>query len=244
MTAPRTGRSRRALLIARLVTPLVIGLAVTSLAVSACTPSGGAEPGALASPSSSPGVTVIQPGKPGEPNATVDPDDLPSPATWSHSDVAFMQMMIPHHAQALEMSRLASSRAEDPQVLALARRIKAAQGPEIMTMAAWLEQRGIEVPRAGDDPGTYDHSSHGHDPMSGMLSEAEMEQLAAARGGRFDTLFLRGMIGHHSGAVQMADRVAVDGTDQQVSEIAADVQATQTAEIDRMRQLLSAGSRS
>ena len=184
-------------------------------------------------------VTVLQPGRPGEPAATVDPEQAPNDETWNHSDVAFVQMMIPHHAQALEMSRLARTRAEDPQVKALARRILAAQGPEILTMAAWLEERNIDVPEAGEDPEEYDHDEHGHTPMTGMLTDEQMHRLETSSGHRFDRLFLEGMIGHHRGAVEMAQAVAQDGADVRVSELSADVVAGQSAEIERIRQLLT-----
>ena len=149
-------------------------------------------------------------------------------------------MMVPHHAQALEMSALAPERAASKQVLALARRIKGAQGPEVLTMSSWLQTRDIEVPKAGEDPSSYDHGEHGHMEMEGMLTREQLAELEAARGARFDRLFLRDMIGHHQGAVDMAQQVAVDGTDLQVSEIAADVNTGQAAEINRMRDLLRA----
>ncbi len=184
-------------------------------------------------------VTIVQPGKPGEAASTIGPDDVPEAPSWNHTDIAFMQMMIPHHDQALEMSRLAEARADNKAVRSLASRIEAAQGPEIMTMAAWLDQRGLEVPRHGDDAAKFDHSQHGHDAMTGMLTPEQMSKLADARGTRFDRLFLRGMIAHHRGALTMASRAAQEGTDQQVSELAADVSASQSAEIERMRELLS-----
>jgi uncharacterized protein (DUF305 family) len=185
-------------------------------------------------------LTVLQPGRPGEGAATVDPDEVRvGEREWNHADVAFMQMMIPHHAQALEMSRLASTRAEDEHVQALARRIQGAQGPEIMTMAAWLEARNIDVPKAGEDHSTYDHGAHGHSEMAGMLTEEQMAELEASRGRKFDRLFLQGMISHHRGAVEMAQTAASEGVDIQVAEMSADVATGQAAEIRRMRELLA-----
>ena len=165
------------------------------------------------------------------------PTAPPAPA-FNHSDIAFVQMMIPHHGQALEMARLARRYAVDDGVRTLAARIRAAQGPEILTMASWLEAEDVEVPRAGDPAEEYDHGEHGHDPMRGMLTGAQMHRLAAARGAEFDRLFLQGMIQHHQGAIEMADAVAVGGSAVLVSELAADVKATQAAEISRMRELL------
>jgi uncharacterized protein (DUF305 family) len=183
-------------------------------------------------------ITVLQPGKPGEAARTVEPGGLPTENAWNHADVAFMQMMVPHHAQALEMSRLASDRAEDERVLAMARRIRGAQGPEIIEMSGWLDARQIDVPKAGEDPSEYDHGAHGHGSMAGMLTEKEMTRLRSSRGRAFDRLFLESMIGHHRGAVAMAQDVAREGTDVRVAEVAADVAAGQSAEIQRMLELL------
>ncbi len=184
------------------------------------------------------GATVIRPGSPGEDAETGAPPEPLEPAPWNHSDIAFVQMMVPHHAQALQMSRLAPSHAASPVVRRLAQRIKASQGPEILLMASWLEQQGVDVPTAAEDPMSYDHSEHGHDAMEGMLTPAQMAELEAARGARFDRLFLRGMIRHHAGAVAMADTVGAAGSAVQVAELAADVSAGQAAEITRMRELL------
>ena len=213
----------------------VVGL-VAALTVGGCTSA--AEPEAARSPSADPEVTVLQPGRPGEAAETVSPDDAPGGQAWNHSDVAFVQMMIPHHAQALEMSRLAQRRAADDGVRAMAERIRGAQGPEIVAMAAWLDARGMEVPKAGEDADDYDHGVHGHVDMAGMLTAEQMEELEAARGKRFDRLFLQGMIAHHRGAVEMAEATAAEGADVQVLEMSADVSAGQMAEIDRMEQLL------
>jgi uncharacterized protein (DUF305 family) len=225
----------------RTVTRLAV-LGCGALLVTSCSSgsTGDDTEAAAASTAPSPSVTILQPGKPGEPAATVSPgtSDLVT-EEWSHADVAFMQMMVPHHAQALEMSRLARSRAEDGQVRAMAERIRAGQAPEILAMAAWLEERGMEVPRADEDPARYDHGAHGHSEMAGMLTQQEMGRLRAARGREFDRLFLRGMIAHHRGAIRMARDVQQEGTDVRVAEMAADVRAVQTAEIDRMRRLLA-----
>lgn len=183
-------------------------------------------------------VTVIEPGRPGEPATTVEPGDVPAGDEFNEADVAFVQMMIPHHAQALTMCRLAARRAQDDRVLSLARRIRGAQGPEIVAMSAWLDARHIDVPKAGEDPSAYDHGAHGHGSMMGMLTDEEMGALAAAKGPRFDRLFLKSMIGHHQGAVAMAQDAARDGADVRAAEMASDVVAGQSAEIQRMRELL------
>jgi uncharacterized protein (DUF305 family) len=182
---------------------------------------------------------VIRPGAPGEPAASGDSDTAVQSNEWNHTDVAFMQMMIPHHHQALEMSALADKHARDKSVRSLAERISASQAPEIQAMSAWLDERKIEVPRAGEDPKKYDHSEHGHNAMMGMMTPTQMKELSAARGERFDRLFLEGMIRHHAGAVDMAEDAAQDGSDVIVSEMTADVAATQSAEIGRMQDLLA-----
>lgn len=225
-------------LLPRFVLPAALSVAVVLLAPGCTGPDQSTAPEAAPKSQSPGGTTILQPGAPGDPAATVAPEDVPSDTEWNHSDVAFVQMMIPHHEQALEMAGLAHTRARSPRVKALARRISGAQGPEIITLAAWLQEREIEVPRAGDDADEYDHGQHGHTQMAGMLTRAQMKQLAAARGRRFDRLFLRGMIAHHTGAVEMAEAAGTDGSDIQVMGMAADVAAGQSAEIQRMRELL------
>lgn len=201
--------------------------------VTACSEGGGAATDAASSQ-----PPLLQPGAPGEPTTTLDPDATIAPPEWSHADAAFAQMMIPHHGQALEMARLAAKHATDPHVKRLAQRIEAAQGPEILTLGAWLEQRDLEVPTVDDDPADYDHGEHGHSTMTGMLTDEQMKELAAARGAEFDRLFLTGMIRHHEGALAMVEDVATEGTDITISEMAADIQAGQSAEIARMQEML------
>ena len=114
--------------------------------------------GGCTSESEPDGPKVIQPGAPGEPNRSGDPDIAASSNEWTHTDLAFMQMMIPHHYQALEMSDLARKHARTKAVRILAERIRGAQAPEIQAMSSWLDERNLEVPRAGEDPKKYDHS--------------------------------------------------------------------------------------
>lgn len=185
------------------------------------------------------GPKVIQPGAPGEPNKSGDPDPADRSNEWNHTDIAFMQMMIPHHQQALRMSALAEKQSRSKAVRTLAERIRGAQAPEIQAMSSWLDERNIEVPPADADPTEFDHSKHGHNSMMGTMTPAQMKELSAARGEKFDRLFLKGMIRHHAGAVDMAEDAAQDGTDMIVSEMTADVAATQSAEIGRMEDLLA-----
>ena len=180
-----------------------------------------------------------QPGEPGEPNATRDPGDVEPEEQFSHSDAAFVQMMIPHHAQAIVMSELARKRASDRRVKVMADRIRAAQGPEILAMAAWLEERNLDVPSAAEDPSEWDHSEHGHNAMHGMLTHEQLDRLKAACGREFDRVFLRGMIQHHRGAIAMADDAAPESSDVRASEMMGEVAAVQSGEIARMRDLLA-----
>lgn len=193
-----------------------------------------AAPSASTPPTPSEGV-VVQPGGPGDPTATGDAVQQQAPQPWNGEDATFVQMMVPHHGQALEMSALARTRAEDPRVRALAERIGAAQLPEIRLMSAWMTEQGLAVEDGGGMAGMDTSAMSG---MEGMLSPDQMDALAAARDARFDRLFLRGMIAHHEGAVTMADDVAVAGSALQVSELALDVSSGQSAEVDRMRDLL------
>lgn len=217
-----------------------LALASLALTLTACSGDGDSRPAADASGSRSPSVTVLQPGAPGEEATTGGPVEVPE-GGCNHSDVAFVQMMVPHHAQALEMADLAADHASSRPVRVLASRISAAQGPEIVMMSSWLEERDLDVPAPDDDPMEFDHSAHGHDPMMGMLTPAQMDALAKARGARFDRLFLRGMVQHHQGALDMAQTVAVDGEDLRVAEMAADIDVTQRVEIQRMQDLLAGG---
>ncbi len=153
------------------------------------------------------------------------------------NDVMFAQMMTPHHEQAVVMAELAVDRAEDPQLLALAAEIKAAQDPEIELMESWLEQWG--VPKLSDDEAMMSHGSHG---MQGMLSDAQLDALASAQGPTFDALFAQYMIEHHEGAVVMAEDVLAGGKDPAVAALAREIIVTQEKEIVQLRAFLAGES--
>ena len=175
-------------------------------------------------------VPVLVPGAPGEEPAVIAPGEqgaMPNPDMFSAEDVQFVTAMVPHHAQALEMAELAPERAKDTRVRTLAERIAAGQGPEIEMMQAWLEKH--DLPRADTEAG--------HD-MGGMVTGEQMTQLRAAEGEQFDRLFLTRMIAHHQGALEMANRLG-QGTHPIVMDMAKDVSATQTFEIERMQEVLS-----
>ncbi|MEO3781904.1 DUF305 domain-containing protein [Actinocorallia sp. B10E7] len=177
-------------------------------------------------PVEGPTATMLAPGRPGEPNATVTagPTAPPAPA---EADVTFMRMMIVHHGQAVVMSDLAPTRASDTRVKSLASRIRAAQAGEITLMRDWL-RRNKKLPATG----------HDHHSMPGMITPEELETLESSRSTAFDHLYLTLMIRHHEGALTMANTVLATGTDTDTLQLAKDVVATQQAEVNRMRALL------
>jgi uncharacterized protein (DUF305 family) len=184
---------------------------------------------------------ILQPGRPGEPMETLDPDTTLTAEPASLGDKIFVQMMVPHHAQALDMCELARTRARDEQVVAVARRIKGAQGPEILTLSSWLQSQGVEVPESMEDITGHEahHEHHRHEmTMPGMLTGREMRELRSARGAEFDRLFLKRMIQHHQGAILMADSELTSGREQMALEMAGEIQAGQSAEIQRLREIL------
>ncbi|MFJ6676779.1 DUF305 domain-containing protein [Actinosynnema sp. NPDC091369] len=177
---------------------------------------------------------IIAPQGPGEQAKTLAPEDFGTDR-WiapSQADLEYVARMIVHHRQALEMTALAPERAQDETVRGLASRIHDTQGPEIAAMEQWQRQYAESAPAHGHDGELpeVDHAS-----MPGMATDEQMAALKAARGADFDRLFLRLMIAHHEGAVQMAVQVLSTGRDVRVEEMANDVSVSQTDEIDRMK---------
>jgi uncharacterized protein (DUF305 family) len=142
------------------------------------------------------------------------------------SDAMFLQMMIPHHEQAVVMSDLALSTSKDADVLKLAKQIKDAQAPEIIKMQGWLVDAGLSK-----DPG---HSMG--DGMDGMLSDSELSALKGSTGKAFDKLFLTGMIAHHEGAINMAMMIE-NSSNSDISNLGKEIVKSQAAEIELMKQL-------
>jgi uncharacterized protein (DUF305 family) len=208
-------------LLLRVASLLLIGC----VAASCRTASGGAAP-------------IVQPGAPGQASRVVGAGaaaaaqaELPR---FTPADVKFMQGMIGHHAQALEMTALLPSRTANPDMLLLAKRIDVSQKDEIKMMQAWLQDRGQEL------PGPHAHHMPGG-MMPGMLTPEEMSRLAAAKGKEFDRLFLEGMIRHHDGALTMVKELfsqAGAGQESEMFAFASDVDADQRMEIVRMSALL------
>jgi len=180
---------------------------------------------------------IVQPGAPGQPSHVIgaaQARDL-SQVQYTGADIKFMQGMIGHHAQAVEMVALVPSRTASDDVRKLALRIDVSQKDEMQMMREWLQARGQQIPDARA------HHMMGTTLMPGMLTPEEMEHLAAATGTAFDRLFLEGMIKHHSGAITMVhDLFATDGAGQtpEIFSYASDVDADQRMEIDRMGSML------
>jgi len=143
------------------------------------------------------------------------------------SDAMFLQMMIPHHEQAVVMSDLALSTSKDAEVLKLAKQIKDAQAPEIIKMQGWLSDAGLSK-----DPG---HSMG--DGMGGMLADSELSALKGSTGKAFDKLFLAGMIAHHEGAIHMVMMIE-NSLNSDVNKLGQDIVKSQTAELELMKELL------
>jgi uncharacterized protein (DUF305 family) len=219
------------------VKPLLPGLSALLLACAACRTASGA--------GSKP--PIVQPGAPGEASRIVGAEqarDLSKVGT-TPADVKFMQGMIHHHAQAIDMTELLKTRTNSDDMKKLGMRIQVSQTDEIRMMQRWLQARGQDVP----DP----HAMHmpgmimpgmDHGPMMpGMLTPAEMAHLAELKGVAFDRFFLEGMIKHHGGAIVMVQELfAAPGAAQEstIYAFASDVVADQQMEIDRMSGMLAA----
>jgi uncharacterized protein (DUF305 family) len=158
-------------------------------------------------------------------------------AQFNEADVAFAQMMIPHHREAVEMAELAADRAQNPEVKALAEQIRDAQEPEINQLTDFLNAWGAEVPAAGSMAGMDHGNMSGMPEMPGAMTPEQMEQLRNATGAEFDQMFLTMMIEHHRGAVTMAQRETEQGSNPDAKQLAEKIAADQNAEINRMQQL-------
>jgi uncharacterized protein (DUF305 family) len=197
------------------------------------------------------GASVVQPGAPGHSGKV-----LTSETTGLHlmpptqADTSFMQGMIMHHGQAVEMCELVKTHTHDPKVLDLGQRISVSQTSEMQFMKQWLTDRGKPLEDPKMDMGGMDMSGMGDmkgmdmdlPPMPGMLTRKQMDALRHAEGPEFDHLFLTGMMQHHGGALTMVrdlfnQPAAVQ--DPALFDFATDVDNTQQAEIDLMRRLLA-----
>jgi len=162
---------------------------------------------------------------------------------WTQADADFVTGMISHHAQAIVMAGWAPSHGASPSVATLCARIVNSQTDEIHIMQDWLKTRGLAVPEAKPLPMKMKMNGVEHEMMMpGMLSDAQMKELDAAQGTEFDRLFLTYMIQHHQGALTMVDELNSHqgaGQDDTVFKMSSDIYADQTAEIERMDNMLS-----
>jgi uncharacterized protein (DUF305 family) len=187
---------------------------------------------------------IVQPGAPGQRSKTLSAAAVrPKSRTPAAADVSFMQGMIHHHAQAVEMVDLLRTRGLSSDLQAFGERIRISQSDEIKFMKQWLEDRGQSgVPAHNmEHMAGMDHAAMAMPLMPGMLTPQQMEALAKAKGAEFDRLFLTGMIQHHTGALIMVDDLfAVPGAGQDpvLYDFANDIDNTQRAEIEIMRGML------
>ena len=181
---------------------------------------------------------IVQPGAPGEPSRAISAAEASDLAgiRFSEADVKFMQGMISHHAQALEMTALAAARSGRDAMRRLAQRIELSQEDEIAMMQEWLRARKQAVTEVDA------HHAPGWQPMPGMLTGEEMDRLAAAQAAAFDRLFLELMIKHHQGALTMVENLLDQrgaAQDSQLFAFTSDITSDQSMEIDRMDAMLA-----
>lgn len=195
---------------------------------------------------------IFQPGAPGVASRVISAEravDL-GRTSFTEDDVRFMQHMVVHHAQAVEMVELLRARGSDATVRRLGERIALSQEAEIALMRGWLTDRGRPETAPDLHAGHGAHAGHvmpGMAPsdtplMPGMLSPAQMHTLASAEGAAFDRLFLEGMIQHHQGALDMVDELLARpdaAEDPLLSDFTTSIVADQSAEILRMQSALS-----
>jgi len=183
---------------------------------------------------------VVQPGAPGKPTRTLPPTMRAKLPPASPADVQFMQGMIMHHAQAVDMTALIESHTQNKDLRSLGARISSSQSDEIKFMKRWLAVRGQPISQGMHDK----HHNMSHESMHlmpGMLTSEQMESLSKARGEEFDRLFLIGMIQHHGGALTMVKDLfdtAGAGQDAELFNFATDVDSGQRAEIRIMQGML------
>ena len=199
---------------------------------------------ALALQVAPPPPVTVKPGAPGAPTTVVaTPSTRSSVAKHTAADTKFMQGMIHHHAQAIEMVELLKKNTTRKDMKMLGLKIEVSQNDEMKMMRNWLKDRGEEVPM-DHGGGHMMMMSDGGDmpPMPGMLTEQQMAALAKAKGPAFDKLFLEGMIQHHLGALTMVDELfASPGAGQEsiIFDFATHVDSDQRMDISRMRGMLS-----
>lgn len=209
---------------------------------------------------------IVQPGAPGQPTKTLPPDTKGKLPQISRQDVEFMQGMIHHHAQAVEMTAMIEARTQNKDVRLIGAKISQSQSDEMNFMRRWLTARGEpttmpmkETPKTDHskmdhsamdhskmDHSKMNHSTMNHPLMPGMLSPEQMEELKNSKGAEFDRLFLKGMIQHHEGALVMVKdlfKAAGAGQDAELFNFSTDVDTGQRAEIKIMQEILDKKSK-
>lgn len=198
---------------------------------------------------------IVQPGAPGQASRTLSAEEASTlaAASYTPADVVFMQGMIGHHQQAVEMAMLIKDRTNSEEIVALGGRIESSQADEIEFMNGWLEERGEKTIMVGMMDGTMggmdhskmDHSKHAmidHSTITGMATPEQMAELATLEGTDFDRMFLTLMIAHHEGAIDMVDELlGQPGTaaDPVLFQFVSDIENDQASEIDKMTELLA-----
>jgi uncharacterized protein (DUF305 family) len=188
-------------------------------------------------------VPLIMPGAPGKPDKVLAPGTVAGTGQQgpTEADVKFMQGMIMHHNQAIEMVALMPGRTTNPHLMEFGKRISISQSDEVKWMKRWLTNRNKPISEMEDMPG-MDMSSMAMPLMPGMLTAQQMDELRKAKGTEFDRLFLTGMIQHHGGALTMVDdlfNTPGAGQDPQLFDFTADVSSTQAGEITAMQDMLA-----
>ncbi|MFU8853571.1 DUF305 domain-containing protein [Micromonospora sp. SL1-18] len=216
----------------RLAISAVLVAACSLVATTALVTTGSAAPPLTANSGKPP-----KPPKP-TPTPTATPKPTPTPPPVNPADADFVSMMIPHHYQALLMSQMAPTRTNDQAVRSIASQIDVEQGLEITTMQSWQSWNGLEVTDAEKA-----YQEHLQDPMMlemmGMATPEQMAALSAANGAAFEVMYLRLMIRHHQGALDMLADVLVHGSDETLRGWANDMYVTQQAQINWMQNLLA-----
>jgi uncharacterized protein (DUF305 family) len=214
--------------------PLAVAIAGTLVAVALTACTGSEDVGRSTST-----APVVQLGAPGHPNRTLSADEQLSPIPLRHNDadIAFARDMIRHHNQALVMTGYVDDRTTTSDIRLLAKRMRDGQADEINLLKQWLSDRG-------EPPNDLEKEHGGHDlgeSMPGMLSEAELAQLEAARSAEFDRLFLELMTKHHEGALLMVAELNAQGGGQEpaLGQIAQHIDSDQRIELARMASLLA-----
>jgi uncharacterized protein (DUF305 family) len=203
----------------------------------------------LAQQSDSNPPVIVQPGAPGQPTKILPSSTRAKLLPRSAKDAEFMQGMIMHHGQAVEMTAMIESRTQNKEIRLLGAKISQSQSDEINFMKRWLEMRGEEtsMPMSNMNMSGMNHSHHqNHSLMPGMLAPKRMEELKNANGAEFDRLFLKGMIEHHEGALVMVKdlfETAGAGQDAELFNFTTDVDSGQRAEIKIMQTMLDEKSK-